>query len=118
MSEQLPGRLERASTIGQDVVKMLVREPVKEAVQEALLEEQIREQAYSEELSRTEDRQSDGGRTVPVKTLATIVGIAGIILFVQRRQSGRSNDQLSTHTGSGRGRMAGTDRSSTSPSEK
>lgn len=97
MSNQLPLRTEQASTIGKDVVKLLIREPVREAVQEALREEQIRGQASTGQPSLSEDQPSeDGGRGIPVKSLLAIVGLVGVILLVRRM---RSDDSTGTIAG-------------------
>lgn len=119
MSEQLPERLERASAVGRGVVSVLVREPVKEAVREALLEEQMQERASPEARPREADRDGDDGRTFPVKTMATVIAIAGVILLVQRLRRRRSTDRPPhPATDSGRGGRAGTDRSTTSRPER
>lgn len=79
------------TTIGRNVVKALIREPVKEAVHEALVEEQAREGAVVRNPSAHEEQDSDdGGRGLPIKTLAAVVAIAGVILLVRRRRGGNS----------------------------
>lgn len=99
MSDQLPIRLERAATIGQDAIKILIKEPVKEAVREALLEEQIREEAYTDQPSRSQEEDSDdGGRSLPVKSMVTIIGIAGVIMLVRRMRSDDSGGPVQSDT--------------------
>lgn len=105
MSKQLPVRAKRATTIGKDVVKLLIKEPVREAVQEALIEEQIREQTVTDQSQSQAQETDNDGRGIPVKSLLAVVGLVGIILLARRI---RSDDSSSGMTSTSAGQRTGT----------
>lgn len=77
--------------MGQEVVKMMIKDPVKEAVQEALAEEQLleetsRERPQTESQSPTESQETEDEESgmLSLRRVVPILAILGIAIAVRR----------------------------------
>jgi hypothetical protein len=86
MREQLSSRREVATDIGQEFMKVMIREPVKQAVQEALAEQGVLDE---EDIQyKMEDESDDDGGILSLKTMVPLIASIGIALAVRRLGEG------------------------------
>ena len=96
MSEQSPTRSEQTVQMGQQAVKILVKEPVKEAVKESLTEEGVtgehegerREQPSQREGTQPQEKPDETGTEESSSRMITVVipaaALLGVALAIRR----------------------------------
>ena len=94
MQQKLFGQSDRTVEIGQEAVKVLVKEPVREAVHEVLAEEDVLVREHSGEMNKvdvekqsadesSESADESGGRLSAGKIIP-ILGVVGIAIALRR----------------------------------
>lgn len=85
MKQQLSSRTEAATDIGQEAVKILIREPVREAVREALAEQQQLDEPHVE--NQPAESSDDGSGMFSLSRIVLLAGLIGAVIAIRRYRS-------------------------------